>query len=167
LKEIPELKSLVAKCTVVAKKSRTKDQFRKAMAKDNHKCINKPIVTRWNAEISMIKRIVAIGRDNLNNILDTCDLAKLRFSSSEWEVIKYVAIILKPFADITTLAQGEYFVTSSLVIPSHYRLLLHLNEQYNSPTMPKQLLPFIKSLESQLSERFNGKFIRLRKLQFN
>ncbi|KAG1709405.1 hypothetical protein DVH05_020061 [Phytophthora capsici] len=96
-------------------------------------------------------RVMAISLGNIHSLLSlagdlmsvlqqyfllhkegTSDFSKLIqlscLSQYEWSRVRYLTVILKPFAEATTKLDGEKYVVSSLIVPSIFTLVEKLRE---------------------------------------
>ena len=99
-----------------------------------------------------------IKQEDLNEFLDVCGLKSLKLSNTDYKNLKELYEVLQPFAEITDLAQGDNYVTLSMVIPSVYLLLDHLKNYSMQLQSNSHMKKFINELESMLKERFQGTF---------
>jgi hypothetical protein len=76
--------------------------------------------------LKTIRALTLINVSDLDEILDACELENLKISLSEMQKLKRFVNILEPFEDLTDQLQGEQYVTISLVVPSAFILLDHL-----------------------------------------
>jgi hypothetical protein len=76
------------------------------------------IMTRWSATHSMLKRILVLW-DNINSaIIEHGEKKELLLESVEIDIIDIVVKLLEPIRDVTTILQGDTYVTSSKILPS-------------------------------------------------
>ena len=102
-------------------------------------------VTRWNSEVSMVRSILCIPEENLNE-LDT----KVKLNTHERVLLQELCNILILFETATDCTQGDRIVTVSLVVPSvrGFRAELAL---INTKCKNKLVTTLRKSIERRLS----------------
>jgi len=121
---------------------------------NNYNSIHKPIKTRWNYQMKLIRGVLGIEKASLDSILTEQGFEKYVLSSAEYNILVSLADILDPFEEITELTEGDKYSTISMVIPSVYLLKEHL-KTFKSD---KNLKSFIKKLDEELNRRFFGIF---------
>ena len=78
--------------------------------------VKKDVVTRWNSQLIMIRRLIEI-RATISKTLSDLIKSFLQLSDYEWNILGDAVQILDPFELITRELSGEKFVTASLIIP--------------------------------------------------
>lgn len=102
-------------------------------------------VTRWNSEVSMIRSVLRIPEEKLNE-LDT----KMKLNTHDRVLLQELCDILTPFETATDFTQGDQVVTASLVLPSVRGLraeLAEINTKFNN----KLVTTLRRSIERRLS----------------
>ncbi|KAI7799123.1 hypothetical protein IRJ41_019299 [Triplophysa rosa] len=84
---------------------------------------------------------------------------ELSFTPREWNLLKELVDILKPFGEATDLTQGEKVVTISAVVPSILSLNHHLEKL--KPQI-RFLSSLVRSLQASLNKRFLGIFVNVK-----
>ncbi|CAL8253532.1 unnamed protein product [Boreogadus saida] len=84
---------------------------------------------------------------------------ELSFTPREWNLLKELVEILKPFGEATDLTQGEKVVTISAVVPSVLSLNHHLEKL---KTQVRFLSGLVRILQASLNKRFLGIFINVK-----
>ena len=102
--------------------------------------------TRWNSQLHMIKSVLKVPENKLNEI--GC---KTKLSTYERKLLGELCTVLEPFEKATVLVQGEKYVTSSLAIPVTLGLknqISKLSTVYNS----KMVSALSDSVDTRLSQ---------------
>ena len=84
--------------------------------------------TRWSSTYLVVSRLVEV-RPHLSYILE--ELVWDGLQASEWKLLESIRNLLEPFAEHTTLCNGEEYTTISNVIPALMVLSFHLEEVCN------------------------------------
>ncbi|CAM9539953.1 unnamed protein product, partial [Lampetra planeri] len=87
---------------------------------------------------------------------------ELSFTLREWNLLKELVDILKPFGEATDLTQGEKVITISAVVPSVLSLNHHLEKL--KPQV-RFLSGLVRGLQASLEKRFLGIFINVKMAQ--
>ncbi|CAL1383073.1 unnamed protein product [Linum trigynum] len=104
--------------------------------------------TRWNSTYMMLERAELYRRAFQH--LKLVDRNFERFSSDvEWEKIKKIKKILKPFDDITNLFSGVHYPTSNLYFCNVWRIQMRLMEASRSMDSD------IRNMASAMKEKFD------------
>jgi len=96
---------------------------------DEEGIVNRPlklltaVITRWGSQLRTIERLLEVRRA-LDAACARCDKPVL--TEDEWEQLRQLAVLLKPFAEQTKLFEGEKYPTLSLVWPRVCVLYNHL-----------------------------------------
>ena len=133
---------------LIGKASKVVSQFRKSTQAtdllEGESKLQAANTTRWNSQVIMIKSLLKVPSEKLDQ-LDT-----VKLTGYERNCLSEVCEILKPFQTATDMVQGENSVTSSLVIPCIRGLqmkLVSLSAKYKS-----RLVTALKeSVEKRLS----------------
>lgn len=156
LSEIQSIKKIIEKCKTIAAKSRQKSAFAAMIRSYNYNIIHKPIIVRWNYEIKMIRDILMIKSEDLSTILTEINMKELILTAAEYKILNELVEVLEPFEYITDLAEGEKYVTISMVIPSIFELTDHLKTSLSKP-ISSSIKPLVTKLFDEVKHRFNGK----------
>jgi hypothetical protein len=73
------------------------------------------VVTRWNSTYYMLQRFVDL-EDAVRSTVAMLNVSLPQLSPSDWECLKELCKILKPFENATTVISGENYMSASLVI---------------------------------------------------
>lgn len=155
LVEIKSIKSLIERCKTIAAKSRQKSAFANMIESYKYNIIHKPINVRWNYEIKMIRDILKIKNEDLTRILTEINCSSLILNKNEYKILNELCELLEPFEYITNLAEGEKYVTISMVIPSVFELINHLRS-FQKKNISNSISPLATKLLEELKQRFNG-----------
>ncbi|KAI7808688.1 hypothetical protein IRJ41_011592 [Triplophysa rosa] len=115
--------------------------------------------TRWNSTLRQVKAVPQCDLLKLCAVLQKAGHKELSFTPREWNLLKELVDILKPFGEATDLTQGEKVVTISAVVPSVWSLNHHLEKL--KPQI-RFLSSMVRSLQASLSKRFLGIFINVK-----
>lgn len=115
--------------------------------------------TRWNSTLRQVKAVLQCDHLKLCRVLEKAGHKELLFTAREWNLLKEVVDILKPFGEATDLTQGEKIVTISSVVPSILSLNHHLEKL--KPQV-RFLSGLVRSLQASLNKRFLGIFINVK-----
>ncbi|VDI46437.1 Hypothetical predicted protein [Mytilus galloprovincialis] len=115
-------------CTVIAKASKIVSFVRRSIhASEMLESENKlqaANVTRWNSQLTMIRSILKIVEEKLNEVE-----SPVQFSSYERKILHELSLILDPFEYVTLLVQNN--VNASLTIPVTLGLKHKVNQLSN------------------------------------
>ena len=67
------------------------------------------VKTRWNSTYLMLQRLLLL-KPYLNTVLINTEFSELLYSPSEWELLKELTEVLKPFYEATKLISGERYI---------------------------------------------------------
>jgi hypothetical protein len=109
--------------------------------------------TRWNSVFNQLKAIVDLDQSKLSELLRENSHSNLVMTTKEFASLKELVAILEPFAEATNLAQGEYMITISCVVPVLLSLDRQLRMRLNDGGIAT---PLIHQLMHGLHERFRG-----------
>jgi len=138
LDAINHLKLLTKKCRSICSKFNHSQVLNDRLLeeqKENPLHLVQEVVTRWNATLNMIERIVKLKLP-LNNVLRETDNRQnnhrnLIISEIEENELKDLVDLLTPFNDITKKLSGENYTTASFVIPCVRSLQISMDEMLN------------------------------------
>uniref|UniRef100_A0A673ZZR7 Uncharacterized LOC115161945 n=1 Tax=Salmo trutta TaxID=8032 RepID=A0A673ZZR7_SALTR len=85
--------------------------------------------TRWNSTLRQVKAVIQCDHRKLSHVLEKAGHKELLFTVREWNKLKELVDILKPFGEATDMTQGEKIVTISSVVPSVLSLNHHLEQR--------------------------------------
>lgn len=115
--------------------------------------------TRWNSTLRQVKGVLQCDHLKLCAVLEKAGHKELSFTPREWNLLKELVDILKPFGEATDLTQGEKVVTISAVVPSVLSLNHHLEKL--KPQV-RFLSGLVRCLQASLNKRFLGIFINVK-----
>ena len=115
--------------------------------------------TRWNSTLKQVRAVLQCDHLKLCAVLEKAGHKELLFTPREWNLLKELVDILKPFGEATDLTQGEKVVTISAVVPSVLSLNHHLEKL--KPQV-RFLSGLVRSLQASLNRRFLGIFINVK-----
>ncbi|OWZ19771.1 hypothetical protein PHMEG_0005929 [Phytophthora megakarya] len=81
-----------------------------------------------NDMMSTLKQYFLVHKDSASDFSKLVQLASL--SRYEWSRVRFLTVILKPFAEATAKLDGEQYVASSLIVPSVFTLIEKLRESH-------------------------------------
>uniref|UniRef100_A0A4W5RNX8 HAT C-terminal dimerisation domain-containing protein n=1 Tax=Hucho hucho TaxID=62062 RepID=A0A4W5RNX8_9TELE len=85
--------------------------------------------TRWNSTLRQVKAVIQCDHLKFCHVLEKAWHKELLFTVREWNKLKELMDILKPFGEATYMTQGEKRVTISSVVPSVLSLNHHLEQR--------------------------------------
>ncbi|CAL9699779.1 unnamed protein product [Knipowitschia caucasica] len=115
--------------------------------------------TRWNSTLRQVKAVLHCDHLKLCAVLEKAGHKELCFTPREWNLLKELVDILKPFVEATDLTQGDKVVTISAVVPSVLSLNHHLEKL--KPQV-RFLSGLVRILQASLNKRFLGIFINVK-----
>ncbi|XP_061880235.1 zinc finger BED domain-containing protein 4-like [Entelurus aequoreus] len=115
--------------------------------------------TRWNSTLRQAKAVLQCNHVRLCAVLEKARHRELSFTAREWNLLKDLVDILKPFGEATDLTQGEKVITISAVVPSILSLNHHLEKLKPQVCF---LSGLVRSLQTSLNKRFLGIFINVK-----
>ncbi|GLD65627.1 zinc finger BED domain-containing protein 4-like protein [Lates japonicus] len=115
--------------------------------------------TRWNSTLRQVKALLQCNHLKLCAVLEKAGHRELSFTAREWNLLKELVDILKPFGEATDLTQGEKVITISAVVPSVLSLNYHLEKLKPQICF---LSGLVRSLQASLNRRFLGIFINVK-----
>ena len=128
IKEAGSLRNVTTRASQIVSHVR-KSTVSTNLLEGNHK-LQAANVTRWNSEVSMIRPILRIPEEKLNE-LDT----KVKLNTRHRVLLQELCDILITFETSTDCTQGDQIVTASLVVPSVRGLraeLALINTKFNN-----------------------------------
>lgn len=157
LDNVVDLSKPLMKCIKLAQRSNKCTQVAELLD-DVGKALSRSNTTRWSSEYMLIKSVVALGKEIIDEITDLIDDDELKFSSVDFLVLREAIDVLEPFADITRRIQAESAVSVSLVVPSIVHLIDHLHVMRSHVVWLKSVC---LQLEASINKRFAGIIKRL------
>jgi len=127
-----------------------------------HRGIPAAVSTRWNSTLRQVKAVLHCDQQKLCRVLEKAGHKELSFTPREWNLLKEMVDILKPFGEATDLTQGEKVITISAVVPSVLSLNHHLEKL--KPQV-RFLSGLVRGLQASLKKRFLGIFINVKMAQ--
>uniref|UniRef100_A0A9J8C8A2 HAT C-terminal dimerisation domain-containing protein n=1 Tax=Cyprinus carpio carpio TaxID=630221 RepID=A0A9J8C8A2_CYPCA len=127
-----------------------------------HRGIPAAVSTRWNSTLRQVKAVLHCDQQKLCAVLEKSGHKELSFTPREWNLLKELVDILKPFGEATDLTQGEKVITISAVVPSVLSLNHHLEKL--KPQV-RFLSGLVRGLQASLKKRFLGIFINVKMAQ--
>ncbi|XP_078028258.1 uncharacterized protein LOC144464617 [Epinephelus lanceolatus] len=115
--------------------------------------------TRWNSTLRQVKAVLQCNHLKLCAVLEKAGHKELSFTAREWNLLKELVDILKPFGEATDLTQGERVITISAVVPSVLSFNHHLEKLKPQVSF---LSVLVRSLQASLNKRFLGIFINVK-----
>lgn len=112
------------------------------------------VATRWNSTFYMVERFVELEnaiRATIGIVNDSLNQLTLE----EWNILKELCQILKPFEDATKCISGENFISASLVIVLN-RGLLNLCEQFSKENLTTTTKNIVVLLEKGIRNRLGN-----------
>lgn len=161
LKETKATSPALSKLTKISSLLHTSSTFKDAFEAEfgDRGGIPAAIKTRWNSQLRQVKAALNYDKTALCQVLERVGHKELSFSAREWNLMKELLDILKPFGEATDLTQGENVVTISFVLPSVLSLNHHLEKLKSEVTF---LRGFVRALQASLKKRFIGIFINVK-----
>ena len=145
MKEIGSLHTLMSKVSAlvshICKSTHATDLLR------DHRRVQTANATRWNSEVKMIRSVLQIPQDKL----DQLDLDKVhKLTLYERSCLQDLCDIFVPFEEVTDITQGDKIVTCSFVVPCIRGLRIQMAEMH-SRFNNKLVGALRKSLDKRLS----------------
>ncbi|XP_058502633.1 uncharacterized protein LOC131470676 [Solea solea] len=153
----PSLSKLSKLSSLLHTSTTFKDVFDNAFVEQ--KGVPAAVNTRWNSTLRQVKAVLHCNHVKLCAILEKAGPKELSFTPREWNLLKELVDILKPFGEATDLTQGEKVVTISAVVPSVLSLNHHLE---NLKPQVCFLSGLVGILQASLNKRFLGIFINVK-----
>jgi hypothetical protein len=94
-----------------------------------------------------------LDHNKLVAFMNDRDLANLSFSTKDHAVLSELVNVLEPFAEATTVCQGDETATIGVIVPSVVSLYKHLKALTRTS---KYNVPVVKALLGALTARFKG-----------
>uniref|UniRef100_A0A8C7ME78 HAT C-terminal dimerisation domain-containing protein n=1 Tax=Oncorhynchus kisutch TaxID=8019 RepID=A0A8C7ME78_ONCKI len=122
----PSLSKLSKICSLLHTSTTFKEVFE---AEFGERGIPAAVNTRWNSTLKQVKAVIQCDHLKLNHVLQKAGHKELLFTVWEWNKLKELVDILKPFGEATDMTQVEKIVTISSVVPSVLSLNHHLEQR--------------------------------------
>ncbi|KAK3853849.1 hypothetical protein Pcinc_039628 [Petrolisthes cinctipes] len=145
MKEIGSLRPLVSKVSALVSHI-SKSTHATDLLQEYHR-VQTANTTRWNSEVKMIRSVLKIPQDQL----DQLDLDKVhKLTLYDRSCLQDLCDILVPFEEVIDITQGDKIETCSFVVPCIRGLRIQMAEMY-SRFNSKLVSALRKSLEKRLS----------------
>lgn len=125
LKDAVHLSKSLAKCFKLSRRSHKSTKIADLLD-DVGKSISRSNLTRWSSEYLLIKSIIALGKETIDDITTLIDDNEVKFTNNDFIVLQEAVDTLEPFAEITTRVQSQPIVTASLFVPAVVHMIEHL-----------------------------------------
>lgn len=109
--------------------------------------------TRWSSLFNQLNIVAKLDNSELAAFLAERELGNLLFSAKDHAVLAELVKVLEPFAEATTLCQGDELATIGVIVPSVVSLHKHLKAHVRTV---KYNIHLVKALLESLHARFNG-----------
>lgn len=161
LKETKMVSPSLSKLSKLSSLLHTSTTFKDAFDAEfgEQKGISAAVNTRWNSTLRQVKAVLQCNHLKLVAVLEKAGHRELSFTAREWNLLKELVDILKPFGEATDLTQGEKVITISAVVPSVLSLNHHLEKLRPQVCL---LSGLVRSLQASLNKRFLGIFINVK-----
>nr|XP_046223416.1 uncharacterized protein LOC124046739 [Oncorhynchus gorbuscha] len=160
LKETKVMTPCLSKLLKISSLLHTNTTFKEVFeAEFGERGIPAAVNTRWNSTLRQVKAVVQCDHRKLSHVLEKAGHKELLFTVREWNKLKELVDILKPFGEATDMTQGEKIVTISSVVPSVLSLNHHLEQRKPHVHF---LSGLVRSLQASLNKRFLGIFINVK-----
>lgn len=107
LKKCSNIQRILTKCFKISAKYHQVREFKQFLTDKKYKAIHKPVSTRWNSELKMIRSIVKIELNDSNTALSRAHVFNLNLNPHEHSRLVDLLDILDPFESITDELQGK------------------------------------------------------------
>lgn len=128
--EVKSFKRVLASAHALVKKVNKSSVATEKLLSLCHRKLIGDCPTRWSSSYLMLQRLLSV-RTPLSTVLDQLEWDNL--PASDWKTIEKITVLLRPFAEYTSLVSGEEYTTISSVIPIIMELNLHLEEMKKDP----------------------------------
>uniref|UniRef100_A0A8C7SEE1 HAT C-terminal dimerisation domain-containing protein n=1 Tax=Oncorhynchus mykiss TaxID=8022 RepID=A0A8C7SEE1_ONCMY len=130
LKETKVMTSSLSKLSKISSLLHTSTTFKEVFeAEFGERGIPAAVNTRWNSTLRQVKAVIQCDHLKLSHVLHKAGHKELLFTVWEWNKLKELVDILKPFGEATDMTQVEKIVTISSVVPSVLSLNHHLEQR--------------------------------------
>ena len=145
--ELPEFKSLLKRAHSLVRKFNTPVRATEKLIAKSGKKLVRHCPTRWTSTYLLVERLLEV-RSSVTEVLQELEWDNLL--TSEWKSLEAVKNLLYPFAQFTTLIQGEQYTTISSVIP----MIVDLNLQLEDINNHSEVGVAARILQGELKRRF-------------
>lgn len=114
--------------------------------------VKQDVITRWNSAYQMIERLLEI-KIPLSAALASISQPPQALESTDWDVVKDCAVILKPLEEITIELSGHKYPTMSMIVPLVRGLQMMLKSMQMN-TEPGKIIQ--RKLVDSISRRLGG-----------
>ena len=122
----------------------------------------KDILTRWNAALDMIRRIIKILPAIVSVLYGNEKYKHLLPKDNELQLMKNLVALLEPFETATIMISSEKKPTASLILPIINIIDNNLNENANDSTLIKKAKKAIKcNLDTRYQENEKQKLLKI------
>ena len=145
--ELPEFKSLLKRAHSLVRKFNTSVRATEKLIAKSGKKLVRHCPTRWTSTYLLVERLLEV-RSSITEVLQELEWDNLL--TSKWKSLEAVKNLLYPFAQFTTLIQGEQYTTISSVIP----MIVDLNLQLEEINNHSEVGVAARILQGELKRRF-------------
>jgi hypothetical protein len=111
------------------------------------------VATRWNSLLLMVKSLLDV-KDAVSSSLAMLGKLELLFTEDEWESLRIIIVLLRPFDEVTVEVSAEKYPSISKVLPLTKILIRHLNsissETCDTPAAEQLRLRLICHMKDRL-----------------
>ncbi|XP_016114748.1 uncharacterized protein [Sinocyclocheilus grahami] len=108
LKETNAISCALSKLSKISSLLHTSTTFKEVFQSEfGEKSIPAAVNTRWNSTLRQVKALIECDHPKVCGVLEKSGHKELLFTSREWNQLKEVVDILKPFAEATDLTRGK------------------------------------------------------------
>ncbi|XP_072375206.1 E3 SUMO-protein ligase ZBED1-like [Diabrotica undecimpunctata] len=131
-------------------------QYQKNLGTSCPKKILQDVSTRWNSTFVMLQRFVEL-EESIRSTIALLNISLPIITLEEWDLIKNLVDILRPFETVTSSVSGEKYISASLVIVFTACLLNVMEEMITSGELKSDLSnQVIAKLKNGLQTRFTN-----------
>jgi len=126
-------------------------QYQKNIGIKDPKKLVQDVSTRWNSTFYMVERFVEL-ENSIRGTLGLIDKPPPSLNPEEWQYLKELRSILKPFEEATRAVSGQLFMTASMVIVIAQGLQ-HVCNQLKNSNYTTRAKTFIQALVNEMNNR--------------
>lgn len=131
-------------------------QYQKNLGTSCPKKMLQDVSTRWNSTLVMLQRFVEL-EEAVRSTIALLDISLPVITFEEWDLIKNLVDILRPFEIVTSSVSGDKYISASLVIVFTAGLLNVMEELITSDDLKSDLSKqVVGKLKSGLQTRFTN-----------